>query len=130
MKKLSMFLLTMMVSISFAKETVTSTSLNSVDYVETPRVTPFCLSIVKGDYEMVRKLIDLGTEVNQSSRGMTPLMYAARYNRVEIIKLLIDHGAKLKAKDSKGFTALEYAELSGAKDAQTLLLEFKERQVK
>ena len=48
---------------------------------------------------------------------MTPLMYAARYNNVEIMKLLIDSGADLKAKNENGFTALKFAQLSNATDA-------------
>ena len=48
-------------------------------------------------------------------------MLAARYNKVEIIKVLLDKGAKLDAKDERGFTALKYAELSNANEAIALL---------
>lgn len=84
-------------------------------------VNPFCAAIVQGDLEMVEKLIALGEDVNQKSHGRTPLQYAARYNRVEIAKLLLDKGAKLNAKCDKGFTALKYAELSQANDVAQLL---------
>jgi len=84
-------------------------------------VNPFCVSIVKGDAETVKKLIELGENVNAKSNGMTPLMYAARFNRVEIMKLLIANGADLKVKSEKGFTALKYAELSNAVDAIVVL---------
>jgi len=79
--------------------------------------TPLCIAISKGDIEGVKKFIDYGADVNEKSNGMTPLMMAARYNKVEIIKLLVSKGANLKEKDSKGFTALKYAELSNANDA-------------
>ena len=52
---------------------------------------------------------------------MTPLMYAAKYNRVEILNLLIERGAKLKVKSDKGYTALKYAELHGAQDTKVIL---------
>lgn len=85
-------------------------------------VSPFCMSIVKGDFETVKKLIDMGADINLKSNGLTPLMYAAKYNRVDILELLISKGAKLKVKDSKkGYTALKFAELSNAKQAKAIL---------
>ena len=79
-------------------------------------VTPFCLSIVKGDFETVKKLIDLGADVNATSNGMTPAMYAAKYNRTNILELLVKHGAELKKKSEKGLSAMDYAKKSNAKD--------------
>ena len=79
--------------------------------------TPLGNAICKGDVEAVKKFIEYGANVNETSNGLTPLMLAARYNNVEIINLLIEKGANLRAKDEKGFTALRYAELSNAQDA-------------
>ena len=90
--------------------------------VESPfKVNSFCVSIAKGDLETVKTLLTRGEDVNQKSDGMTPVMYAAKYNRTEILELLIASGADLKAKSDKGYTALKYAELHGAKDAQEIL---------
>ncbi len=122
MKRLSILMLSMVVSVVFANDPVKDLDAYKVAKTEAVNVSPFCLSIAKGDYEMTKKMIELGTEVNQFSEGMTPLMYAARYNRVEIIKLLVANGAKLATKDSKGFKAVKYAELSGAHEAEELLL--------
>ncbi|MEM5564071.1 ankyrin repeat domain-containing protein [Psychroserpens sp. AS72] len=80
-------------------------------------VDPFCISIVKGDLETVTKLIELGQDVNKKSNGLTPAMYAAKYNRLDILKLLVEKGAKLDVKSAKGMTAQKYAEASNAKDA-------------
>ena len=85
------------------------------------KVNSFCVSIAKGDIETVKKLLSIGEDVNQKSNGMTPLMYAAKYNRTEILKLLIERGADLKAQSDKKMTALKYAELHGAKDAYQIL---------
>lgn len=85
------------------------------------KVNSFCVSIAKGDLETVQKLIARGADVNEKSNGMTPVMYAAKYNRVEILKLLIAHGADLRARCSKGKTALKYAQLHGAKDAEVVI---------
>lgn len=83
--------------------------------------TPLCNAIVKGDLATVKKFIEYGSDVNESINGTTPLMLAARYNKVEIIKILLEKGAKLDAKDERGFTALKYAEFSKANEAIALL---------
>lgn len=83
--------------------------------------TPLCMAISKGDVEIVKKFIEYGADVHQMSNGMTPLMYAARYNNVEILKLLVANGAKLNVKDEKGNTALDYAERSNATEAIAFL---------
>lgn len=96
-----------------------ATTENTVD------VSPFCAAIIKGDVEMVEKLIALGEDIDQKSNGKTPLQYAARYNRVEIAKLLLENGAKPNTKCDKGYTALKYAELSNATGVAQLLKSFK-----
>ncbi len=122
MKKtvLATLLVMCITSVSLATETnVTTTSYN---YDLTAyKTSPFCMAIVKGDLETVKKLIEFGSDVNQKSDGMTPLMYAARYNRADIIKLLVKNGANIKTKDSKGYTAMKFAKQSNAKDAIALL---------
>ncbi|QDO93744.1 ankyrin repeat domain-containing protein [Formosa sediminum] len=84
-------------------------------------VNLLCTSIAKGDTEIVKKLIANGEDVNQKSNGLTPAMYAAKYNRVEILQLLISKGANLKVKCNKGYTALDYAKATNAKDAQLII---------
>ena len=87
------------------------------------KVNSFCVSIAKGDLETVQKLIERGADVNEKSNGMTPAMYAAKFNRTDILKLLIANGANLKVKSAKKMTALKYAELHGATDAAAILKE-------
>ncbi|CAH8283844.1 ankyrin repeat protein [Mariniflexile fucanivorans] len=84
-------------------------------------VNSFCVSIAKGDIETVKKLISRGEDVNKKSDGMTPVMYAAKYNRTEILELLIEKGANLKAKSDKKMTAADYAKLHGATDAHAII---------
>ena len=84
-------------------------------------VSPFCLAIVKGDLETVKKLIELGADVNEKSKGMTPAMYAAKYNKTAILQLLVKHGAEIKKKSEKGLTAMDYAKQSNATDALAYL---------
>ena len=97
---------------SFTKKMNTTVSLE---------ISSFCKAIVKGDLETVKKLIELGEDVNQKSLGMSPLHYAARYNRAEIMEVLLANGANAKKRCDKGYTAQKYAELSGAMEALEVL---------
>lgn len=83
--------------------------------------TPLCTAILKGDMDTVKKFIEYGADVNERSNGMTPLMFAARYNKVAIVKLLLEKGADKAVKDEKGNTAIKYAELSNSTEVVTLL---------
>ncbi|HDZ13329.1 hypothetical protein LCGC14_0822770 [marine sediment metagenome] len=89
--------------------------------IENVDISSFCKAIVKGDFETVKSLIELGEDVNQKTLGMTPAMFAARYNRVDILELLIEHGANLKMRSDCGFSVKKYAELSNATDALLIL---------
>ena len=85
--------------------------------------TPLAIAIAKGDVESVKKFIEYGSDINEKSNDMTPLMIAARYNQVAIINLLIENGAKVKTKNDKGFSALKYAQLSNATQAADVLIQ-------
>ncbi|MCF7568840.1 ankyrin repeat domain-containing protein [Sabulilitoribacter arenilitoris] len=115
------------IALCFSITTINAKSINhnTKDYsIETVlQVSPFCVSIAKGDMDTVKKLIDLGVDVNKKSNGMTPLMYAAKFNRTDILKLLISKGAKLKVKCNRGLTAVKYAKQSNAKEALAILEE-------
>ncbi len=126
MKK-SILAIMMVMSIVFvgsASETEMTANSHNYDLATfKAKVNPFCMAIVKGDLEVVKKMIELGSDVNEKSEGMTPLMYAARYNRVDIIKVLVKKGANIKTKNSKGYNAMKFAKISNAKEAMALLEE-------
>lgn len=83
--------------------------------------TPLCIAISKGDFEMVKKLVEYGVNINGKSKDLTPLMVAVMYNRIEIIKYLIAIGAKIEIKDEKGRTALAIAKFNNLDEAAVLL---------
>ncbi len=101
---------------------VTTSNTNTVEMLRF-KVNSFCVSIAKGDFDTVKKLIERGADVNAKSNGMTPAMYAAKYNRTEILKLLISKGANLKARSDKKMTAMKYAQIHGAKEAEVIIKE-------
>jgi ankyrin repeat protein len=55
------------------------------------------------------------------SNGRTPLMYAARYNQPTAVRLLLEHGANVKALDKSGMTALDLAKQFNSKEVIGLL---------
>ena len=59
--------------------------------------------------------------MNESFNGFIPLLFAARYNRIEIIIIFLDKGAKVTTQDDRGYVALQYAEFSKSTDAITVL---------
>ncbi len=93
----------------------------SITAIEDVDISSFCMAIVKGDFDTVERLIELGEDINQKSLGMTPAMFAARYNKAQILELLIEKGADLKIRSNQGFSVKKYAELSNAIDALAIL---------
>ncbi len=81
----------------------------------------FCKMVSVGNLKAVKDLINSGTNVDRKSIGLTPAMYAARYNRAEILELLVEKGADLTTKSNRGLTALQYAEKSRAKECIAIL---------
>ena len=60
------------------------------------RVLNLCEACEKGDLARVRELLASGKkDVNKSNRGLTYLTLAAFLGHVDIVKELIDHGAKI-----------------------------------
>ncbi len=107
-----------------ASNFISNTNTNPLTVtVNKPMVNLLCTSIAKGDTEIVKKLIANGENINAKSNGLTPVMYAAKYNRVEILQILIAEGAHLKVRCNKGYTALDYAKATNAKDAQRIIEE-------
>jgi len=81
---------------------------------------------VAGRTEAVRLLLEAGADVNaRNDRGQTALhvMLDIRDSNQDIVKLLLDHGARINEKDGEsGFTALHHAARSGNKQAADLLI--------
>jgi ankyrin repeat protein len=109
--------------VAFTNGTFATTVTSSPVKMETTILngTPLCVAIMKGDTETVKKFIEYGADVNELSNGLTPLMMAARFNKAEIITLLLSKGARIDTKDERGLTALKYAELSKANEAIAVL---------
>ncbi|MXO05004.1 ankyrin repeat domain-containing protein [Flavobacterium sp. HBTb2-11-1] len=83
--------------------------------------SPLHLAVCNGDVETVKKSIEYGADVNKIVRNMTPLMLAARFNNVEIIKILLANGAKPSIENAHGLRALDYARYAKSAEAEAVL---------
>jgi uncharacterized protein len=109
------------VGVSTASNTVSPVNKEKTT-IKYDDVTPLCVAISKGELEIVKKFVEYGADVNQKSNGLTPLMIAARYNKAEIVKYLLENSnVKVNEKDSNGYTALNYAEISQATESIAVL---------
>lgn len=78
---------------------------------------------VKGEWEIVRKLIDAGAPVESTDEtGLTALMVAARQGNLEMLRMLVDRQARVDFMDFEGRTAIHYAMAAGKRDAVEILL--------
>jgi ankyrin repeat protein len=71
---------------------------------------------------MVKVLIENGADVNaQMADGKTALMFAAMFDKVEIIDILLENGADAFLQTSDGLIALTLAQAMGADAARAKL---------
>lgn len=94
---------------------------NYFNVIRNLEVNSFVKLIQLNDYEAVKNLVITGESINKRSVGLTPLMHAAKQNKIAIVKLLLAEGAKLDVKSDSGFTALDYAKRSKATESYYLI---------
>ncbi len=71
---------------------------------------------------VVKQLLDAGVDSNaRYAHGLTALMWAAGYDKSEVVQLLIARGADASLRDDRGLTAREIAEQAGAKNVVSIL---------
>ncbi|XP_005701139.1 ankyrin repeat and SOCS box protein 11 isoform X9 [Ovis aries] len=85
--------------------------------------TPLYVACTYQRLDCVKKLLELGANVNHGQWLDTPLHAAAKQNSVEIIHLLIDYGANLKCRNAQGQSALDLAAPKSSVEQALLLRE-------
>jgi ankyrin repeat protein len=88
------------------------------------------IEAIRQTIDIVKMLLAAGADVDAASRkegdflmGYTPLMMAASGGGKDLVQLLLEKGADIKATTPDGFTVLMKAALEGGKDVVQLLLE-------
>jgi ankyrin repeat protein len=88
--------------------------------------TPLGLACYFGQFEVARYLVLKGADVNQPSNNgfnVYPIHSAAAGNYTDIVRMLIDNGAKVNVKQQAGATPLHSAAQNGNLEMLILLLE-------
>lgn len=76
-------------------------------------------AIHTGDAELIRLLLDAGSDVNAANG--TALMLAAKWNKLEVVKELLKANADLTLKNKDGHTAADIAEAMGNPEIAELI---------
>jgi hypothetical protein len=87
--------------------------------------TPLCWAIAKKRADNVKKLIELGANINSSEPSRSPVLLSIKDHNTEILELLIDAGADIayqyKSKDNPWWDALSYAKYNLQDEAVEVL---------
>lgn len=126
MKK-TVIVLALALGFSISNLNAESIDLNPIkkEVVNKTGTDQLCKAVATGNMDEVKRLLNNGVNVNTKSNGMLPIHYAARYNRVEMIKVLITAGSEIHSPCDKGWSALKHAKKSNATDAAQFLKRFK-----
>jgi hypothetical protein len=88
------------------------------------------LAMEKQRFALARLFIETGVDVNYQyplsrnyADGMTPLLYASKWNHFEITRLLVENGADINSRAADGSTALTIARTNGNSEIYNYLIE-------
>lgn len=91
-----------------AKTTVRQSELKNLKVGTKPKTKKVNVhaAATKGDLKTIQSAIDSGVDIDKPSKGFTPLALAVGSGHLDVVKLLVEHGASLKARDPMDFAPL------------------------
>lgn len=98
--------------------------VNTVDHNQQSALAMACRLSKYAHVDIIKRLLSAGAEVNSQDKwGITPLMriIQAENGTLELVMILLDHGADLSMRDINGHTALQYAMLHEKPDILGIL---------
>ena len=98
---------------------------NALQFQGTAGVTPLHVAAVHGLEEQVENILKKSSDVinKASQHNKTALHYAAERNWIGVVRLLVQHGAKVDTKDASGKTPLSWAAKNNNVEIAKILLE-------
>lgn len=85
-----------------------------IDWQNQIGMTSLHYASVAGNTDIATLFIESKANINiASNAGNTPLILAARYNRMDIVRALIDAGADITIRDRQNLTAVKRAKAKG-----------------
>lgn len=99
-------------------------------YVEKTLPNDLSYAAMIGDVSSARRVISFGVDVNaRDKEGLTPLLRAVMYGNIEVLRLLLEHGADASIRGADdypgeaGLIAVHAAAWAGREDIYSLLLD-------
>lgn len=107
-------------------DSILRTDLSDLNSVDAHGMTPLEFACYKGNYEIVKLLIEKGADVNSNKHrdGYTALMFAALGGHTDVTQHLLERGANIAATNSVGRTASQMAAFVGQHATATLITNF------
>jgi ankyrin repeat protein len=109
--------------IDISKLLLDPASLARIDAQAGEGFTPLHLAALKGNAPATRLLIRSGAnlECRTTNKGTTPLYYAARFNRLSVVKALVAAAADVNARDNDGVQPIHGASICGTGNTAPIL---------
>lgn len=109
--------------ISALDKLVDSTNVNECLDFKGGSYVPLVFAFKKDAMESLDHLLKIPSiDINKSCTGKTPVLYAAKYGKLDILKKLIAHGADIRI-TNKGRSAIDYAKRYKHRDVYEYLKE-------
>ena len=96
-------------NIKYLQENISKESLRECFYSGFELQNHLAISIFENSMKSLQFFVENGADIEIICGNKTPLMYAAKYNRLEMVKYLLANGADVHKTSIKNKTALSYS---------------------